>query len=222
MHLQPRSAFTFKVSFSKPNPRYFTSSLSTLNTWNLHSFCCTHLPISLYGKRSKVRVKSVDSSQGSESPVVILSTTRPGGNYGLGFLSDRKRACVALSRAQSYLVIVGYKKMGDGLQAGASQGFLVWQRLVNQHRQTSTLCHVKGTSSLIQEHLGISEGRAGYERARRSWGRGDGQWRFNGILPSIIWLAVSSSVERGGDFSGMRRSKVVLLLVLTLAFIRPT
>jgi hypothetical protein len=117
--------------------------------------------------RSKVRVRSVDSSQGSESPVVILSTTRPGGNYGLGFLSDRKRACVALSRAQSCLVIVGYEKMGDGLQAGVGQGFLVWQRLVKQHRETSTLCHVKGNSSLVQEHLGISEGRAGYERARR-------------------------------------------------------
>lgn len=118
--------------------------------------------------KSKVRVKSVDSAQGSESPVVILSTTRPGGEYGLGFLSDRKRACVALSRARSCLVIVGDEKMGVGLHAGTSQGFLLWQRLVKQHRETSNLCHVQGTSRLVQQHLGISVGHAGYERAVRS------------------------------------------------------
>lgn len=43
----------------------------------------------------------MDSSQGSESWVVILSTTRPGRRYGLGFLTKIQRSCVALSRAIS-------------------------------------------------------------------------------------------------------------------------
>lgn len=64
---------------------------------------------------SEISVRSVDSAQGSESSVVILSTTRPGGKYGLGFLADRKRSCVALSRAQSCLVIVTWKDMSINL-----------------------------------------------------------------------------------------------------------
>ncbi|KAJ6081056.1 hypothetical protein N7499_005930 [Penicillium canescens] len=117
--------------------------------------------------RSKVRVKSVDSSQGSESPVVILSTTRPGGQWGLGFITDRKRSCVALSRAQSCLVVVGFEKMGMATQVGSGLGFQVWERLVKQHEQTSTLCRVKGSSALLKQQLGISEGSSGYERALR-------------------------------------------------------
>ncbi|KAL2701625.1 hypothetical protein AAEP93_005923 [Penicillium crustosum] len=116
---------------------------------------------------SKVRVKSVDSSQGSESPVVILSTTRPGGQWGLGFITDRKRSCVALSRAQSCLIVVGFEKMGMATQVGSGQGFQVWERLVKQHEQTSTLCRVKGSSALLKQQLGISEGSSGYERALR-------------------------------------------------------
>lgn len=46
-----------------------------------------------------ISVRSVDSSQGSESAVVILSTTRPGVKLGLASLRDRKRCNVALSRA---------------------------------------------------------------------------------------------------------------------------
>ncbi|KAJ5362440.1 hypothetical protein N7541_003284 [Penicillium brevicompactum] len=38
---------------------------------------------------SEVSVRSVDCSQGSESPVAILPTTRPGGEYDPGFLTDR-------------------------------------------------------------------------------------------------------------------------------------
>lgn len=58
-----------------------------------------------------IEVKSVDASQGSESPFVILSTTRPGGQTGIGFVRDRNRQCVALSRAQDGLVIVGHENM---------------------------------------------------------------------------------------------------------------
>jgi superfamily I DNA and/or RNA helicase len=94
---------------------------------------------------SKVRVKSVDSSQGFESPVVILSTTRLGGQWGLGFLTDRKRSCVALSRAESCLIVVGFEKMGMATQVGAGQGSQVWDGLVKQHGQTSTLCRAKGS-----------------------------------------------------------------------------
>lgn len=113
---------------------------------------------------SRVRVQSVDSSQGSESSVVILSTTRPGGEYGLGFITDHRRTCVALSRAQSCLVIIGFEDMGELIQPGAGQGFQLWERLIQQHKQSSTFCRAKGSSAFLEQQLGISERSSRYQR----------------------------------------------------------
>ncbi len=55
-------------------------------------------------------VGTVDSFQGSEADVVILSLVRNNprsGGGALGFLRDRRRMNVALSRAKSHLIIVG-------------------------------------------------------------------------------------------------------------------
>lgn len=55
-------------------------------------------------------VGTVDSFQGSEADIVILSLVRNNamtGGRALGFLRDRRRLNVALSRARSQLVIVG-------------------------------------------------------------------------------------------------------------------
>lgn len=55
---------------------------------------------------SGIGVSSVDSSQGSESSVVILSTARQWLGYGLLYLSKMQRSCVALSQAKDFLVVV--------------------------------------------------------------------------------------------------------------------
>ena len=55
-------------------------------------------------------VGTVDSFQGSEADLVVLSLVRNNprvGGSALGFLRDRRRINVALSRAMSQLVIVG-------------------------------------------------------------------------------------------------------------------
>jgi superfamily I DNA and/or RNA helicase len=52
-------------------------------------------------------VGTVDSFQGSEADVVILSLVRNNPRNMLGFLRDRRRLNVALSRAKSHLIIVG-------------------------------------------------------------------------------------------------------------------
>ena len=53
-------------------------------------------------------VKTVDSCQGGEADVVVLSAVR--NRNGIGFLKDRRRLNVALSRARIFLIIVGARR----------------------------------------------------------------------------------------------------------------
>ena len=54
-----------------------------------------------------LRVMSVDSAQGCEADVVILSCVRCNHEREIGFLHNKKRICVALSRAKERLIIIG-------------------------------------------------------------------------------------------------------------------
>ena len=54
-----------------------------------------------------LRLVTVDQSQGSEADVVILSCVRKNKNSVVGFLANKNRANVALSRARARLVVVG-------------------------------------------------------------------------------------------------------------------
>lgn len=50
----------------------------------------------------------MDGFQGQENEVIIVSCVRAGGQ-GIGFLKDRKRLNVALTRAQHSVFIVGHR-----------------------------------------------------------------------------------------------------------------
>ena len=57
-----------------------------------------------------LRIQTVDSSQGSEADIVVLSGVRSNADKDVGFLEraeGKKRMCVALSRAKETLIIVG-------------------------------------------------------------------------------------------------------------------
>ncbi|KAL6552045.1 hypothetical protein OROGR_008199 [Orobanche gracilis] len=70
-----------------------------------------------------VNVRSVDGFQGGEEDVIIISTVRCNGNGSVGFLDNRNRTNVALTRARYCLWIVGN---GATLLNSGS----VWQKLV--------------------------------------------------------------------------------------------
>lgn len=53
------------------------------------------------------RVGTVDSFQGQETDLVILSATRSNSVGDVGFLSDPRRLCVAITRARRGLIVVG-------------------------------------------------------------------------------------------------------------------
>ena len=54
-----------------------------------------------------VNISTIDSFQGKESEIVIMSSVRAAAKAkGIGFLSDLRRLNVALTRAKSYLFVV--------------------------------------------------------------------------------------------------------------------
>lgn len=64
--------------------------------------------------RRLVKVDTVDSYQGKENRIVILSTVRNNSHGGIGFLRSPNRVNVALSRAMERLFIVGASKLWQG------------------------------------------------------------------------------------------------------------
>lgn len=56
---------------------------------------------------AQVEVNTVDGFQGREKRVVLLSTVRSNRNGTIGFLTDRRRLNVALTRARDALIVVG-------------------------------------------------------------------------------------------------------------------
>lgn len=54
-----------------------------------------------------IRISTIDSYQGQEDEMIILSLVRSNQNGTIGFLSDYRRMNVALTRAQRKLVVIG-------------------------------------------------------------------------------------------------------------------
>ena len=55
----------------------------------------------------KVKVDTVDSFQGSEKVVILLSTVRANEQQQIGFASDPNRMNVAVTRARKALIVFG-------------------------------------------------------------------------------------------------------------------
>ena len=58
----------------------------------------------------RLRIVTVDAAQGSEANVVILSCVRSNIRGDIGFVENKNRMCVAISRAKEKLIIVGDAK----------------------------------------------------------------------------------------------------------------
>lgn len=63
------------------------------------------------GYRHLIKIDTVDSYQGKENRIIILSITRNNAHYDQGFLRSPERVNVAISRAMDRLIIVGAANM---------------------------------------------------------------------------------------------------------------
>lgn len=72
-------------------------------------------------KHLRVRVATIDSFQGQEASVCIVSMTRDNQRGEVGFLAAPERLNVAISRARDGLIIVGNRKMALGARKRAPE-----------------------------------------------------------------------------------------------------
>ena len=98
-----------------------------------------------------LQVKTVDSYQGEENNVVILSLTRSNEDGRIGFLANINRVCVALSRAKFGFYIFGNAR---AMMAGSELWYNVVQRMsANPKRLHNALpiqCKNHGVTCLMQ------------------------------------------------------------------------
>ena len=74
-------------------------------------------------KLLKLQVRTVDSYQGSENDIVLLTLVRNNPARALGFMEHPGRRCVALSRARLALYIVGSRNSFEGTEWGR----VIWE-----------------------------------------------------------------------------------------------
>ncbi|BBN68243.1 P-loop containing nucleoside triphosphate hydrolases superfamily protein, partial [Prunus dulcis] len=95
------------------------------------------------GTDFSVSVRSVDGFQGGEEDVIIISTVRCNGNGSVGFLSNRQRANVVLTRARHCLWILGN-------EATLTNSNSIWKNLILDAKKRDCFYNADEDNNLAQ------------------------------------------------------------------------
>ncbi|KAL6888413.1 hypothetical protein ACP4OV_009439 [Aristida adscensionis] len=119
-----------------------------------------------------VRVNSVDGFQGSEEDIIILSTVRSNGKGSIGFLSDRRRTNVALTRARHCLWVLGDAatlRRSGSIWAELVQDAVGRRRFFDWGDDGAAVAAASGPVTLPQHGAGVAaRGRLGDDDRRRA------------------------------------------------------
>lgn len=97
-------------------------------------------------------VATVDSYQGEENEIVILSLVRSPGagrDYRVGFLDSRNRATVAISRARRGFFMFGNK---ENMLCASRESFITWAPIWNAFAEQHRVAMGKGMPLVCQNH----------------------------------------------------------------------
>lgn len=84
----------------------------------------------------EIEVKTVDGFEGREKAVIVFSTVRNNGAGQIGFLADRRRLNVGLTRAQRGLFVAG------SVRTLATEKSGVWARYMEYLRARSLVVRI--------------------------------------------------------------------------------
>lgn len=90
---------------------------------------------------SNVNIRTIDSAQGMECEIVIISLVRSNNKGNIGFLDNINRMCVMISRAKHKLYIVGNYKMY------AECSNVIWNKFTNMVKVTNQISEYKNLIS---------------------------------------------------------------------------
>lgn len=153
-----------------------------------------------------VVVNTFDASQGDERDIVLISMVRCNRNGDIGFLDDRKRANVALTRARHCLWILGN---GKTFEMGRS----IWRSVVNDSKKRERFFKASYDETLqgaINQEHGNEESLSNFPKRARCLNDGTRDQtarcaldahRTPFSLNDDMSLAVQSSQVQPGDHS---------------------
>ncbi|CAM6106015.1 unnamed protein product [Calypogeia fissa] len=107
---------------------------------------CKLLEMEANDLRENVKVHNVDSFQGQQSDIVLISLVA--GPYFSPFVADRHRACVMLSRVRRFLCVCGNH---DAIRRNSQA--LLWQTLATFCGACGLVASLKGAESMFDANL---------------------------------------------------------------------
>jgi regulator of nonsense transcripts 1 len=96
-----------------------------------------------------VEVCSIDSFQGREADVIVFVTVRGNAHNELGFLTDKRRLNVVMTRAKAGVVLIGHKNTLTDVVAGVEldESKLRWGRLLKRCELVELPAHAENGRS---------------------------------------------------------------------------
>lgn len=135
-----------------------------------------------FPKQEHLQVCTVDASQGSEADHIVLVTSRSNRDGSIGFLKDRNRCCVAISRCKQTFTVVG-----NAATVGTCSMWSVVKRAATLEvgrTAENARAEVEEELEAMQRRAGPCGGKGGRDAKGNGKGTGKGTGKYGGHFGS--------------------------------------